>query len=138
MKITATLDTLPEAAARLIEAIGDHRHISLRGPMGAGKTTLIAEICRQLGMVDDASSPTFSIVNEYRDATGDRRVCHFDFYRLEGERDAMEIGVDDYFDSGDLCLMEWTDNIGAALPPDTIYIDIAILDPLTREIGIKY
>lgn len=133
----ATIDTLPEAAKRLLEAIGDRRHISLRGPMGAGKTTLIAELCRQLGMSDEASSPTFSIVNEYTNPTRDRRVFHFDFYRLDGERDAMEIGVYDYFESGDLCLMEWSENIGPAIPDDTLYIDITVEDDGSRTFTLS-
>lgn len=130
-------ETLEEAARRLLGAIGDRRHVALRGPMGAGKTTLVAEMCRQLGMADEASSPTFSIVNEYCDSTGNQRVLHFDFYRLEGERDAMEIGVDDYFDSGDLCLMEWPENIGAAIPDDALYIDIEVADDGTRTFTIS-
>ncbi|MDE7160880.1 MAG: tRNA (adenosine(37)-N6)-threonylcarbamoyltransferase complex ATPase subunit type 1 TsaE [Muribaculaceae bacterium] len=117
-------NALPEAAARLAEAIGPHRLVAFDGPMGAGKTTLISALCRHLGMADEASSPTFSIVNEYRAADGSEKIYHFDFYRLEGPADAMEIGVDDYFTSGSLCLMEWAENIGPALPEETLTVTI--------------
>ncbi len=132
-----SIDELPQAAARLAEAIGDRRHVAFRGPMGAGKTTLISALCKHLGMADEASSPTFSIVNEYSDPSGENVVYHFDFYRLEGEADAQEIGVEDYFDSGRLCLMEWVENIGSLLPDDTLFIDITPEDATTRSLSIK-
>ena len=116
--------SLPQAAAQLSEALGDRRLIAFEGPMGAGKTTLIAALCRHLGMADEASSPTFSIVNEYTSADGADIVYHFDFYRLEGEADALEIGVEDYFESGCLCLMEWAGNIGSLLPDETLTVTI--------------
>lgn len=117
--------SLPEVAGQLARILDDHRLVAFDGPMGAGKTTLIAALCRELGMADEASSPTFSIINEYTSADGSDIIYHFDFYRLEGEEDAMEIGVEDYFNSGRLCLMEWAENIGNILPEETLVITVA-------------
>lgn len=116
--------SLPEVAGKLAPIMENHRLVAFEGPMGAGKTTLIAALCRELGMADEASSPTFSIINEYTSADGSDTIYHFDFYRLEGAEDAMEIGVEDYFNSGNLCLMEWAGNIGSLLPAETLIITI--------------
>lgn len=115
---------LPHAAAQLIEAIGDRRIIALRGNMGVGKTTLVAEMMRQLKMDDEASSPTFAIANEYHSSETGQTVYHFDFYRIESSAEAYDIGIEDYWDSGNLCLMEWTENIEDILPEDTLFVNI--------------
>lgn len=125
MEITIQdINDLSRAAAEIIEAIGDRRIVALRGNMGAGKTTLVAEMMRQLGMDDEASSPTFAIVNEYHFSNTGQTVYHFDFYRLESSAEAYDIGIEDYWDSGNLCLMEWTENIEDILPDDTLFIEI--------------
>lgn len=125
MEITIRdINDLSRAAAEIIEAIGDRRIVALRGSMGAGKTTLVAEMMRQLGMDDEASSPTFAIVNEYHSSNTGQTVYHFDFYRLESSAEAYDIGIEDYWDSGNLCLMEWTENIEDILPDDTLFIEI--------------
>lgn len=125
MEITIQdINDLSRAAAEIIEAIGDRRIVALRGNMGAGKTTLVAEMMRQLGMDDEASSPTFAIVNEYHSSNTGQTVYHFDFYRLESSAEAYDIGIEDYWDSGNLCLMEWTENIEDILPDDTLFIEI--------------
>lgn len=125
MEITIRdINDLSRAAAEIIEAIGDRRIVALRGKMGAGKTTLVAEMMRQLGMDDEASSPTFAIVNEYHSSNTGQTVYHFDFYRLESSAEAYDIGIEDYWDSGNLCLMEWTENIEDILPDDTLFIEI--------------
>lgn len=122
--IISNIEELPRAAAKLIEEIGDRRIVALRGNMGAGKTTLVAEMMRRLEMDDDASSPTFAIVNEYHSSKTGQTVYHFDFYRLESSAEAYDIGIEDYWDSGNLCLMEWTENIEDILPEDTLFIKI--------------
>lgn len=118
------IEDLPRAATQLIEAIGERRIVALRGKMGAGKTTLVAEMMRQLKMDDEASSPTFAIANEYHSSETGQTVYHFDFYRLESSAEAFDIGIEDYWDSGNLCLMEWTENIEDILPEDTLFVDI--------------
>lgn len=118
------IEDLPRAAAELIDAIGGNRIVALRGKMGAGKTTLVAEMMRQLKMDDEASSPTFAIANEYHSSETGQTVYHFDFYRLESSAEAFDIGIEDYWESGNLCLMEWTENIEDILPDDTLIVNI--------------
>ncbi len=124
-----SLQALPEAATAFVKAIGPHRHFAFEAPMGAGKTTFISEVCRQLGVTDDIGSPTFSIINEYHaDGAGASPehpiIFHFDFYRIDDLREAADMGLDDYFDSGALCLMEWPRQVEPMLPDDTIWVSI--------------
>ena len=116
-----TLADLPEAARKFHSGIGDDHIFAFIAPMGGGKTTFISEVCRQLGVTDDISSPTFAIVNEYRGDEG-RRICHFDCYRIEEDSEAEDMGIEDYFYSGDLCLIEWPDRIETFLPEDTVVV----------------
>ena len=93
------------------------------GEMGAGKTTLIKALCQQLGVEGSVSSPTFSIVNEY--ATKNGRVYHFDFYRLKTQTEALDMGYEEYFYSGDYCFIEWPEKIPDLLPESYISIHIS-------------
>ncbi len=127
---------LDRAAACLLTALGDHRHVSLNGPMGAGKTTLVSAVGRVLGVSDDVTSPTFSIINEYRDRD-DAPVYHFDFYRIDTPAQAEDLGLDDYFDSDALCLMEWSENVADFLPEDTVDVTIRVNDDGSREIMLE-
>ncbi|MDE6428673.1 MAG: tRNA (adenosine(37)-N6)-threonylcarbamoyltransferase complex ATPase subunit type 1 TsaE, partial [Muribaculaceae bacterium] len=102
-------------------------------PMGGGKTTFISEVCRQLGVTDDISSPTFAIVNEYRGAEG-RRICHFDCYRIEEDSEAEDMGIEDYFYSGALCLIEWPDVIDPILPTDVVEASLTVNPDGTRTL----
>ena len=128
---------LPRAAVEFLAAIGDRRIVALRGKMGAGKTTLVAELMRQLRMDDEASSPTFAIANEYHSSETGQTVYHFDFYRLESSAEAYDIGIEDYWDSGNLCLMEWTENIEDILPDETLFVDIEELPDGSRRISMQ-
>ncbi len=89
--------------------------LAFYGEMGAGKTTLIKEICKELGVDDTTSSPTFSIVNEYV-INIQRSIFHFDFYRLNAESEAYDFGYEEYFYSGELCMIEWPEKIERLLP----------------------
>jgi len=106
------------------------------GQMGVGKTTLIKELCRSLGVLDNISSPTFSLVNEYQTANNDK-VYHFDFYRIEDEEEAFDIGIEDYFDSKNWCFIEWPENIENLLPLDAVEIHLSLLDDEQRNIQLK-
>lgn len=130
------MDGIDVAATKVLEAIGERRIVALRGKMGAGKTTLAAAMMRVLKMDDEASSPTFAIVNEYHSSASGQSVYHFDFYRLESSAEALDIGVEDYWESGCLCLMEWAENIADILPDETIFIDIEEADDNSRQITI--
>lgn len=126
---------LDSAAAEFLAALGPRTHVAFRAPMGAGKTTFISAVCRVLGMEEEATSPTFSIVNEYRG--GGRTVYHFDFYRIDDVREAIDLGLDEYFDSGALCLMEWPDVAEALLPDDTVTAEITVLPDESRKITLN-
>ena len=114
MKFTAkSLKDLTGISAEICAQI-QHKIILFEGEMGAGKTTFIKEILRQMGTSDEPSSPTFSIVNEYHTKVG--RVYHFDFYRIKSEEEAMDFGVEEYLDSGNFCFIEWPDKIESLIP----------------------
>ena len=113
-----SLEHIHEAAETFIDAIGDDRIIAFYGKMGSGKTTFIKAICENLGVNDVINSPTFAIVNEYLDGEG-FSIYHFDFYRIKKEQEALDIGLEEYFDSGCLCLIEWPECIERLLPFET-------------------
>ncbi len=104
--------------------------------MGAGKTTIIKAICKELGVTENISSPTYSIVNEYH-SSNDQVIYHFDFYRIQEEEEALDIGTEEYLDSGALCLIEWPNKIDSLLPENTMNIHIQVKDNDLREITIK-
>lgn len=135
--IIKDMDDMPRAAAEFLDAIGDRKIVALRGKMGAGKTTLVSEMMRQLKMDDEASSPTFAIANEYHSSETGQSVYHFDFYRLESSAEAYDIGIEDYWDSGNLCLMEWTENIEDILPEETLFVDIEETPEGSRRLRIR-
>ncbi|SNC64070.1 tRNA threonylcarbamoyladenosine biosynthesis protein TsaE [Hymenobacter gelipurpurascens] len=130
------LAALPAAAQQVRDALPGHSIVCFEGEMGAGKTTFIKELCRSLGVADEVSSPTFSLVNEYRDAQN-QPIYHFDFYRLDDPREAEGIGALEYFDSGYLCLIEWPSRIEALLPPDRLLITLTVTGLETRELKIE-
>ncbi len=129
------LEDLERAAQEFLRAIGEHNLIAFYAPMGAGKTTFITAVCKALGVEEDAiSSPTFAIVNEYR-GRGGRPIFHFDFYRIEQPAEALDIGLYDYLDSGELCLMEWPENVEALLPEETLQVHIEVAPDGTRTLS---
>ena len=125
--VANSLEELPAAAAEFVEKIDPEKTvIAFRGEMGAGKTTFISQLVKKLGVSEDeASSPSFSIVNEYRSDTTAELIYHFDCYRLESLEEALDLGIEDYFDSGALCLLEWPERIEDVLPDDTLNVEIS-------------
>ncbi|MFT2010566.1 tRNA (adenosine(37)-N6)-threonylcarbamoyltransferase complex ATPase subunit type 1 TsaE [Pontibacter sp. 13R65] len=119
----SSLADLPAAASVLIEQARQEPVVVFEGPMGAGKTTLIKEFCRQMGVTENVSSPTFALVNEYETAEGSL-IYHFDFYRIKEEREALEIGALEYFDSGNMCLIEWPSLIPNLLPDTYLHVSM--------------
>jgi tRNA threonylcarbamoyladenosine biosynthesis protein TsaE len=126
-------EDLPRAAKVFLEHLGDARIIAFYGAMGAGKTTFITAVCEVLGVKDVVNSPTFTIVNEYRDRNGEP-VYHFDFYRITRLNEALDIGLYEYFDSGALCLVEWPEMIEELLPEETLKVQILVEDAQTRTL----
>ncbi|HET6225123.1 MAG TPA: tRNA (adenosine(37)-N6)-threonylcarbamoyltransferase complex ATPase subunit type 1 TsaE [Bacteroidia bacterium] len=114
--ITLTdLSELPSIAKKLLESLDGEKVVAFHGEMGAGKTTLIKAMCEALGVVDTVSSPTFSIVNEYRTASG-QKIYHFDFYRIKSVEEAYDMGYEEYFYSKAYCFIEWPEKIGELMP----------------------
>lgn len=114
---------LPSAIKKLLKYSGSNRIFALYGSLGAGKTTIIKEICKQLGASDLASSPSFTLVNEYRTVRGES-LYHIDFYRVKNTGEVFDFGLEEYLYGGSYCFMEWPDLIEELLPADTIKVHI--------------
>lgn len=126
---------LADAAKWLIDRAGNKRVFVFQAAMGAGKTTFIKAICEHLHVEDSTSSPTFSIVNEYRSEQGP--IYHFDFYRLKEEQEAFDLGYEEYFYSGDYCFIEWPEKIPNLIPEDAALVKIEVSDDQSRTIILK-
>ena len=133
--INGTQD-LPRAARAFLDHKGPANVVAFYGSMGAGKTTFITALCEALGVRDVVCSPTFTIVNEYRDGAGNP-VYHFDFYRINRLQEAFDIGTEDYFSGSGLCLIEWPEKIAEILPEDCIKVSITTNPDLSRTIEIS-
>ena len=134
MNANYRLSEIPEIA-RAVIAESESRILLFFGSMGSGKTTLIKEIAVQLGVTELTSSPTFSLVNEYVTQEGES-IYHFDFYRIEKEEEAFDIGFEDYLESGSWCLIEWPENVENLLPLDSVVIKIGINPDNSRKIQL--
>ncbi len=122
----ANLESLPAAAEEFVGLMDDYTVFAFNGDMGAGKTTFIRALVQALGVdAEEANSPSFSLINEYRSDPTAELIYHFDLYRLESLDEALEIGVEDYFDSGAVCLIEWPERVADILPDDTVRVDIS-------------
>lgn len=132
-----TLADIDDAARKFIELMDDRTIYAFYGEMGAGKTTFINALSRALGVEDDATgSPSFAIINEYRSDSTAELIYHFDLYRLENMEEALDLGIEDYFDSGALCLLEWPERVEDLLPDDTVRVRISIDDNGCRTLHI--
>ena len=118
------LDNIREAAREFIANIGDSTVFAFYGNMGAGKTTFVKAVCEELGVDDVITSPTFSIVNEYRFEQTGELIYHFDFYRVKKIEEVYDMGFEDYFYSGALCFIEWPELCEEVLPDDTVKVSI--------------
>lgn len=135
MVISYTILQIPDVAKQLIANVPS-RILCLNGEMGAGKTTLIKALVKELDGGDTTSSPTFGIVNEYHRKNGELLGYHFDFYRLEDESEAWDLGLEDYFSADTWIFMEWPEKIKGILPETRTEIKIDILDENTRRLTI--
>ena len=129
--ISYTLDRIDEIAHLLIQEAGDQKVWIFRGEMGAGKTTLIKSLAKALQVADSVSSPTFGIVNEYQ-TQGKVLLYHFDFYRLDDPMEALDIGIEEYFYSGNYCWLEWAEKIAPFLPERFFHIELALASETGR------
>ena len=130
-----SLDTIHEAAKEFLQNMGDGKVFAFYGKMGAGKTTFVKAMCEELGVEDVITSPTFALVNEYTAGDGSP-VYHFDFYRINDLREAFDFGYEEYFYSGDLCLVEWPEKIEQLLPDNTMTVRITVDSDTARTFEI--
>ncbi len=132
-----SLEAIDEVARRFVVIMDQSTIFAFTGEMGAGKTTFINALSRALG-VDPAetASPTFAIINEYRSNTTAELIYHFDLYRVESHDEALDMGIDDYFDSGALCLLEWPERVEPLLPDDTAVVKITVNDDQSRSLTV--
>ncbi|MBG6111993.1 tRNA threonylcarbamoyladenosine biosynthesis protein TsaE [Flavobacterium sp. CG_23.5] len=135
MNINFSLDQLEDVAQKII-AEKPNKVILFHGEMGFGKTTLIKQLCKSLGVTEATSSPTFSLVNEYQ-TIDNQTVYHFDFYRLNKETEAMDMGIDDYLYSGNWCFIEWAENIPNLIPEAHSIITIQLLADGNRSLELS-
>lgn len=127
-----SINSIDDSARVFVENMGTKKIFLLNGNMGAGKTTFIKSICKTLGVKETVNSPTFAIVNEY--TTDDNKIIyHFDCYRINKTEEALEIGLDEYLESGELCFIEWAENIAPLLPDDCVNVNIT-----EKENGIRF
>jgi tRNA threonylcarbamoyladenosine biosynthesis protein TsaE len=126
---------LPAAARKILEHTSGKKLLAFHGSMGAGKTTIIKAICKVLGAGDIVTSPTFTMVNEYR-TNKNEIIYHIDFYRIKKVEEVFDFGIEEYFSSGSYCFMEWPELIGDLLPPETVKIKITIGEMDQRIIDI--
>jgi len=130
-----SLDTIHKTAQKFIELIGDNTVFAFNGKMGAGKTTFIKAICEVMGVKETVNSPTFSIVNEYESDEG-RIIFHFDCYRINKVQEALDFGAEEYLYSGNLCFIEWSENIAPILPESIVNVDIEETENGKRKITL--
>lgn len=135
MKLKFTRNQIATAASRIINEASS-KIMNFHAPMGAGKTTLIKALVKELGAIDSGSSPTFGIVNEYHDLKGELLAYHFDFYRLEEETEALDMGLEDYLNQDVWIFIEWPEKISSFLPDNATDIFIKIIDGDTREVKV--
>ena len=130
-----SLEEIGRAAGDFVKVISEQKVIALHGQMGAGKTTFVHAVCETLGVKDSVSSPTFSIINEYRSAQG--TIYHIDLYRLKDENEAIAAGVEECLYSGNLCLVEWPEITPGLFPDNTVHCYLTITGNNERMLQIK-
>jgi tRNA threonylcarbamoyladenosine biosynthesis protein TsaE len=133
MEVIFTLDQIGIAAQKILADSAGYRVLALHGEMGAGKTTFTKALCKEMGVSDNISSPTFSIINQYTTEAGDI-IYHMDLYRLKNEAEAFSSGVEDCLFSGNTCLVEWPEKAEGIFPEDTLHLYFTSLDLDTRKI----
>ena len=131
--ISRNPDDLVAVAEEILHSVPKERLFAFYGEMGAGKTTLIKAFCRVLGSTDVVSSPTFSLVNEYEDGSGNS-LFHFDFYRIKKLEEVYDIGFEEYVYSGHYCFLEWPERMAELLPENYVYVSIDVLNDKERKI----
>ncbi len=136
MELNFTSDNIHEAAKQFIAATAHYNVFAMHGDMGAGKTTFVHAVCEAMGVKDNISSPTFSIINQYTNQNK-QIIYHIDLYRLRDEQEAMHAGIEDCLYSGNKCFVEWPNRAPGIFPDDTLHITISTIDMNTRKLKIN-
>ncbi|MEO5892661.1 MAG: tRNA (adenosine(37)-N6)-threonylcarbamoyltransferase complex ATPase subunit type 1 TsaE [Ferruginibacter sp.] len=135
MEVIFTLEEIGKVAGNVLEITAAYKVFAIHGDMGAGKTTLIHALCEAMGVKDNISSPTFSIINQY--SSEERNIIyHMDLYRLKDEDEAISSGVEDCLFSGNTCLVEWPEKAPGIFPDDTLHLFLTAIDTFTRKLEI--
>jgi tRNA threonylcarbamoyladenosine biosynthesis protein TsaE len=132
-----SINDLPEIAEKIIPLLHQYPVVAFYGSMGVGKTTFIKVLCQKLTVDDTVNSPSFVIINQYL-TRGGQSIFHFDFYRLRNEEELFDLGFEDYFYSGDVCLMEWPEKIENYLPDERLNIFLQEMADGSREIRVSH
>ena len=136
MEVNFTLEQIQDAALKLLSVSANYKVFALHGEMGAGKTTFIHALCEAMSVNDTITSPTFSIINQYKTVKG-QTVYHMDLYRIKNENEAINAGVEDCLYSGNICLVEWPEKAPGIFPDNTLHINITSVDDNTRKLKIN-
>lgn len=136
MELIFDLEDIGEAATAILKHTAGKTVYALKGEIGSGKTTLINALCKALGVRDNVSSPTFSIINQYTNQEG-QPVFHMDMYRLKDEQEAIHAGVEDSLYSGHTCFVEWPEMISALLPPGSLFLSLSVITTNVRKLQIN-
>ncbi len=148
MEVYFTLDQVRETAAMVLARAAGYKVFAFHGEMGAGKTTFIHALCEVMGVQDVITSPTFSIINQYKTkeaqgalpgamGEGGQTIYHMDLYRIEDENEALNAGIEDCLYSGDICFVEWPEKAPGIFPDNTLHIEITSVNDNTRKLKIN-
>lgn len=135
MEFILNLNNIEEVAGKFIPLIDKYRIIAFSGELGAGKTTFIKEICKELGVEESVTSPTYAIIHEYHSNTG--IIYHLDLYRIKTIEEAVDAGIEDCLQGKDLCLVEWPEKAHLLFPHETIYTTIETISPGARKLVVQ-
>ncbi|MEJ7822774.1 MAG: tRNA (adenosine(37)-N6)-threonylcarbamoyltransferase complex ATPase subunit type 1 TsaE [Chitinophagaceae bacterium] len=137
MELTFSLNEIENSAKQFIAYLKDKKVVAFSGSLGAGKTTFIKELCNQLGVKENVTSPTFSIINQYR-TVNNSTIFHIDLYRVEDEEEAINAGVEESIYSGDVCFIEWPEKLFSILPEDTVDVFMEPVNESKRKLVCKF
>ena len=136
MDIIFSIEEIKEAAKKFLPLLDQYKIFGFSGELGAGKTTFIGNLCRELGVVENVTSPTYSLIKEYETKDGNI-IYHMDLYRIKNKEEAIEAGIDDCFNGDDICLVEWPEIVPEILPLSTVFCKLKITGNDTRKLSVE-
>ncbi len=136
MEIFFELDSMEKTAAKFLKSLNAYKVFAFSGELGAGKTTFISALCKALKVVETVTSPTYSIIQEYK-TVGEQIIYHIDLYRIKSRDEAMEAGIEDCLNSNEICFVEWPEKAPDIFPADTVFSNFAIISDTARKLVIQ-